>query len=144
MISRPRIFISAVTKELKSARQLVANTLQFLGYEPVWQDIFGTEPGDLSEMLDRQIDDCRGVVHLVGECYGAEPPDADTQYGRVSYTQYEALRARQCGKKVWYLLLDGDFPRDPYEPEPPELRDLQAAYRQRVRADTHLHHAPWT
>ena len=43
MSLRPTVFISAVSKELKSARQLVANTLQFLGYEPVWQDIFGTE-----------------------------------------------------------------------------------------------------
>lgn len=34
---RPGIFVSAVSKELKTARQLVANTLQFLGYEPIWQ-----------------------------------------------------------------------------------------------------------
>src|SRR5207247_1177450 len=54
---RPTIFISAVSRELKSARQLVANTLQFLGYEPVWQDIFGTEQGDLRAMLRRQIDE---------------------------------------------------------------------------------------
>lgn len=32
-----------MSKELRGARQLVANTLTFLGYEPVWQDIFGTE-----------------------------------------------------------------------------------------------------
>ena len=51
MSPRPLIFISAVSKELKSARLLVSNTLQFLGYEPVWQDIFGTEQGDLREML---------------------------------------------------------------------------------------------
>ena len=100
------IFISAVSKELKSARQLVANTLQFLGYEPVWQDVFGTEPGDLRAMLRRQIDGCKGVVQLVGQRYGAEPPVPDEQFGRVSYTQYEALYARQRGKRVWYLLLD--------------------------------------
>ena len=51
MSPRPTIFISAVSKELRSARQLVANTLTFLGYEPVWQDIFGTETGDLRQML---------------------------------------------------------------------------------------------
>jgi hypothetical protein len=43
MTNRPIIFISAVSKELRSARQLVANTLQLLGYELDWQDIFGTE-----------------------------------------------------------------------------------------------------
>jgi hypothetical protein len=42
---RPTVFISAVSKELKSSRQPVSNTLQFPGYEPVWQDIFGTERG---------------------------------------------------------------------------------------------------
>ena len=66
MTPRPPIFISAVSKELRSARQLVANTLQFLGYEPVWQDIFGTEQGDLRSMLRQQIDSCKGVVQIVG------------------------------------------------------------------------------
>ena len=57
MTPRPIIFVSAVSRELKTARQLVANTLQFLGYEPVWQDIFGTEQGDLRAMLREKIDD---------------------------------------------------------------------------------------
>ena len=73
MIPRPMVFISAVSKELRSARQLVANTLQFLGYEPVWQDIFGTEQGDLRQVLREKIDGCKGVVQLVGQCYGARP-----------------------------------------------------------------------
>ena len=33
------------------AQQLVANTLTFLGYEPVWQEVFGTEAGDLGAVL---------------------------------------------------------------------------------------------
>ena len=67
MSPRPPIFISAVSKELRSARQLVANTLTFLGYEPEWQDIFSTEEGDLRGMLHRRVDACKGV----GQCYGA-------------------------------------------------------------------------
>jgi Flp pilus assembly protein TadD len=140
MTPRPTIFISAVSKELRSARQLVANTLQFLGYEPVWQDIFGTEQGDLRAMLRKQIDECRGVVQLVGHCYGAEPPEPDEQFGRVSYSQYEALYARQRGKKVWYLVLDTGFPSDPHETESEELLNLQADYRQRIQKDAHLFH----
>ena len=97
--SRPAIFISAVSRELRSARQLVANTLTFLGYEPVWQEIFGLEGGDLREVLRQRIDQCQGVVQLVGQCYGAEPPAPDENFGRVSYTQYEALYARLRGKK---------------------------------------------
>jgi hypothetical protein len=33
----------------------------------------------------------------------------DPAFGRVSYTQYEALYARQPGKKVWYLFIDETF-----------------------------------
>ena len=120
MSSRPAIFISAVSRELRSARQLVANTLTFLGYEPVWQEIFGLEEGDLRQVLRQKIDQCRGVVQLVGQCYGAEPPTVTPAFGRVSYTQYEALYARQQGKKVWYLFIDERFPIDAHEPEPEE------------------------
>jgi tetratricopeptide (TPR) repeat protein len=130
-----------VSRELRSARQLVANTLTFLGYEPLWQDIFGLEGGDLREVLRNKIDDCAGIVQLVGQCYGAEPPSVDPAFGRVSYTQYEALYARQRGKKVWYLFIDESFPIDEHEPESEEVRALQAAYRGRVQADAHLFHA---
>src|SRR3954471_1962214 len=140
MSPRPTIFISAVSKELRSARQLVANTLTFLGYDPVWQDIFGTETGDLRQMLRTQIDQCKGVVQLVGQSYGAEPPSPDEEFGRVSYTQFEALYGRKSGKKVWYLFMDKAFPIDAHEPEPQELRQLQAAYRNTLKADTHLFH----
>jgi hypothetical protein len=140
MSPRPTIFISAVSKELRSARQLVANTLTFLGYEPVWQDIFGTEGGDLRQMLRTQIDQCKGVVQLVGQCYGAEPPAPDPEFGRVSYTQFEALYGRKKGKKVWYLFMDENFPIDQHEPEPDEVRQLQASYRSVLKADTHLFH----
>ncbi|MDQ2867842.1 MAG: tetratricopeptide repeat protein [Verrucomicrobiota bacterium] len=141
MTPRPLIFISAVSRELRSARQLVANTLTFLGYQPIWQDVFGTESGDLREMLRKQIDQCKGVVQLVGKCYGAEPPAPDEAFGRVSYTQYEALYARSRGKKVWYLFLNENFPADSCESEPEELRELQGAYRRRVQSDTHVFHS---
>jgi TolA-binding protein len=141
MSPRPAIFISAVSCELRNARQQVANTLTFLGYESDWQEIFGTEAGDLRAMLRRRIDSCKGLVQLVGECYGAEPPAADAQFGRVSYTQYEALYASGKGKKVWYLLLDESFPTDSHSPEDPEKQELQRAYRDRLKADAHLYHS---
>src|SRR3984893_11401927 len=138
---RPLIFMSAVSRELKSARQLVANTLTFLGYQPVWQDVFSTETGDLRVLLSQQIDHCKGVVQLVGQAYGAEPPAADEEFGRVSYTQYEALYARKRGKKVWYLFIDETFPIHAHQPEPEELRQLQLEYRRRVQSDTHVFHS---
>ena len=140
MSPRPAIFISAVSCELRSARQLVANTLTFLGYDPEWQDIFGTEEGDLRAMLRRRIDSCKGVVQLLGRCYGAEPPTIDQQFGRVSYTQYEALYASGKGKKVWYLFLDERFPTDPHEEEDEEKQKLQSGYCARLKADSHLYY----
>jgi hypothetical protein len=140
MSPRPVIFISAVSSELRSARQLVANTLTFLGYEPEWQEVFGTEHGDLRAMLRRRIDSCKGVVQLVGKCYGAEPALRDEQFGRVSYTQYEALYAGSKGKRVWYLFLDESFPTDGHEGEGEEKEKLQSAYRAQLQADSHLYH----
>ena len=141
MSPRPTIFISAVSKELKSARQLVANTLTFLGYESEWQEIFSTEQGDLCGMLRRRIDASKAVVQLVGQCYGVEPPAPSEEFGRVSYTQYEALYARSCGKHVWYLILNEDFRAEPHEEDPFELRELQATYRKKLKADNVIRHA---
>jgi tetratricopeptide (TPR) repeat protein len=140
MSPRPAIFISAASSELRSARQLVANTLIFLGYDPEWQDVFGTEEGDLRAMLRRRIDSCKAVVQLVGQCYGTEPPSVDEEFGRVSYTQYEALYAGSTKKKVWYLFLDECFPTDPHDQEAEERRKLQDDYRARLKADSHLYH----
>ena len=140
MSPRPTIFVSAVTAELRSARQLVANTLTFLGYDPIWQEVFGTETGDLTAVLRDKIDQAKGVVQLVGQCYGAEPSPPTKEFGRVSYTQYEALYARQRGKKVWYLFIDETFPIDPHDPEPEELHQLQSSYRNVVKADAHMFH----
>jgi hypothetical protein len=139
MIGQPRIFISSVSKELRTARQMVANTLQFLGYEAEWQDIFGAEAGDLRANLRERIRACDAVLQLVGQCYGAEPPVIDEQFGRISYAQYEVLFARQQKKKVWYLIIEPEFPADSHEAEPAELRVLQTSYREKIlqREDVH-------
>ena len=88
---KERIFISCVSGEFRTARQKVADVLTFLGYEPEKQEIFGTEPGDLRQVLRDKIDTCEGLIQIVGEAYGAEPPDIDSDFGRVSYTQFEFL-----------------------------------------------------
>lgn len=132
MSARPRIFISAVSKELHSARQLVANTLISLGYEPVWQDVLGTEQGDLSEMLKRKIDSCEGLIQLVGQRFGLSATDPRNDEEAVSYTQLELLYARERRKKVWPIILAGDYHADALNDEPEVHRLLQQAYRQRL------------
>lgn len=156
----PRIFVSAATSELKTARQLVANALSRLGYEPVWQDIFGTEPGDLRQVLRQMIDGCDGLIQLVGDSYGAEPPTIEPEFAaagfsRVSYTQFEFLYARARRKKTWLIYTDEgctrdhplaelDRPRDPNYPDPAgyqsERHALQETWRQRWKQEGHLRH----
>lgn len=152
---KPRIFISAVTKELRSARQIVANTLMALGYEPVWQDIFGISGGDIRPMLREKIDSCAALLQIVGKAYGQEPPVSDDAFGRVSYTQYEALYARSIGKKVYYLLAQDDLPRDadPASIDAPrddsdaaqadalQRRQLQQEYLASVQSTEHIYYA---
>ena len=156
---KPRIFISAVTQELGQTRQLAANVLMRLGYDPVWQDIFGTESSDIRQVLRDKIDDCDGLVHLVGRVYGAEPPQPDPDFGRVSYTQFEFLYAQKKGKKTWVLFAEEgyppdkpldqlDLPPDPSHDNPgafqAERRTLQDAWRERLRGESHLWHTATT
>lgn len=153
----PRIFISAVTREFASTRQRVANILSRLGYEPVWEDLFGSEPGDLRPILRRKLASCQGLIQLAGRAYGSEPPEADPALGRVSYTQFEFLHMRARGCKTW-LIFPGegcsrdtpvdrlDLPPDLAHGDPlgyqAERCGLQETYRRQLRATEQLYHDP--
>ena len=54
-----------------------------LGYTFVIQEIFGTEPGDLRKVLRDKIDACEGLIQMVGQGYGAEPPTVDADSFRA-------------------------------------------------------------
>jgi tetratricopeptide (TPR) repeat protein len=137
----PRFFISAVSRELRGAREVAARVLRTLGYEVVYQDEFPLEAGDLRGVLREKIDGCAGVLQLVGQAYGFAPKDVDPEYGPVSYTQYEAEYARRAGKRVWYLLLDADFTSAEAAPaEGAAERELQLAYRRKIETGSHLYH----
>jgi hypothetical protein len=157
-MNRPRLFLSAVSEELRSARQAVATTVRILGFDPVSQDDFPTGYGELRQWLREQIDSCEGLIQLVGHGYGAEPPEADPGYGRVSYTQFGVplcLYACRQGKKTWVIVVgDGcqrdkppgrlDLPREADHPDPAgyqaERRQLQEDYLARLKRENHLRH----
>ena len=139
-MNRPVIFISAVSRELRTARDLVAKTLIALGYEPKWPDIAPAETGDLRTVLRKWVDDSAGVIQLVGHCYGFAAKEPDADFGQVSYTQYEALYARQQGKPVWYILLGDAHEKDGCACEPVTLHQLQDAYREKVKGYGDLYH----
>ncbi len=144
---KPRIFLSGVTAELGSARDLASVVLRRLGYEPVDMRVFPTGAGDLGQFLRGEIDKCEGMIHLVGHAYGSEPPEPDPYKGRHSHTQLEQLYAEQRGIKTWVFLLSGhdltDLPRDqldlpkvPNHPDPlgyqQERRERQLQWRARL------------
>ena len=132
MSQRPVIFISAVSKELRSARGQVARLLQAMGYDAKDQDMARTEHGGLRAVLRKWIDQSEAVIQLVGECYGYAPPKDDPEFGRCSYTQFEALYACKRGKPVWYFFAGDGFTSDPYDSESEHLRALQRTYREGI------------
>ena len=127
-----RVFISAVTRELGSIRQLVKKGLEDNDYHAVEQNNFPPDYRDLKDKLRERIDSCDAVVHIAGHCYGAEPPEQPADAPRRSYTQLEYDIAVELGKPVYVFLTGANFPADPHDPEPAELQELQEAHRQRL------------
>lgn len=151
MSDRPLIFISAVSAEHRSLRTTVAALLDHEGYDTDFQEVLGTEHGDITGMLARHVDKCDGVIQLVGQRHGFAPPAPHPEFGECSYTQFEALYARSIGKPVRYILLGPAHPSDadPTKPDPVPATGsdpaiLQAAYRQRIESDTALYHSSAT
>jgi hypothetical protein len=100
----------------------------------------GPQTGHLRSVLREKIDQCKGVAQFGGSVLRRGAADTGRGVGRVSYTRFEALYARKRGKKVWYPFIDESFPIDTHEPEPAQLRELQATYRKRLQSDTHVFH----
>jgi len=98
-----KVFISAVTGELRSHRLLVATWLKGAGFEPVVQDTAQQTSLEIAGKLEALIAECEAVVCLIGFAYGAEPSQPYRDYGRRSYTELELLIARRLGKKVYLL-----------------------------------------
>ena len=112
------------------------------------QDIFDTSSDDIRPMLRKKIDSCSAVLQIVGNAYGAESPEPDQEFGRVSYTQYELLYAKSKGKgkRIYYLIAEDDLPRDsnPVDIDVPrgdsdaaiadatERARLQSVYREQI------------
>ncbi len=127
-----RVFISAVTRELGSVRKLVKKGLEDNDYHAVEQDNFPPDYRDLVDKLRERIDSCDAVVHIAGHCYGAEPGQRPRDAPRRSCTQLEYDIAVKLKRPVYVFLTGDGFPADPHEPEPPLVRKLQQAHRERL------------
>jgi hypothetical protein len=154
-MNQPSVFVSCVSPEFRQTRGRVAAILTRLDYTPIIQEIFGTEPGDLRQVLRDKIDACQGLIQIVGQGYGAEPPTLDAEYGRVSYTQFEFLYARGKNKKTWLIFAGDactrdaplerlDLPNNPAHPDSAgyqaERRALQLNYHAKRQKDGHLYY----
>lgn len=140
MDARPKIFISTVTKELKSAREKVANTLRLLHFEPIIQEEFTSHTGVVREMLEKELAPCAAVIQIVGHRYGWDVYGAPDPTEVMSYTHYEAFYAHRKPIPIWYLTVTEDYIPDFPNDEDAEKRAMQAAYRVKVQRTGHLHH----
>src|SRR5438105_2158573 len=93
-----RVFISAVTRELRTIRQLVKKALEDTDHHAIEQDTFSLDYRDLVDKLRDRIASCDAVVHIAGHCYGAEPKNRPEDAPRRSYTQLEYDIAAELGK----------------------------------------------
>src|SRR5438105_8406500 len=101
MRHQAKIFISAVSSEFRETRRAVAELLESLGYEPIWQDEFPPNVKSVDEMLLERLAPCEAVVCLIGHGYGFEPRQRDIAQSRQSYTQMEYSIARELGKPTF-------------------------------------------
>ena len=97
-------------------------------------------------MLRTKIDRASAVLQIVGDAYGSEPPEPDDDFGRCSFTQYEAMYGKSVGKPVYYLVATAEHPRDALAAtvdaaveatreaiaDADEKKHLQSKYKQRV------------
>jgi len=148
MANPPKVFISATSGDLRSARQIVKDALLTINCHPVEQTNFEPDYRTIADMLRGKISDCQALIHIAGNRYGAEPDPATLPPGtdRHSYTQMEYHIARQLGLRVYTFVLPDTYPYDvptdsdgqPVPPEAPEKTALQQQHRDFIRKDAHI------
>ena len=90
-MSRPKIFLSAVSGQFRDCRNALASDLRAIGAEVVVQEDFRQCGWTLMEKLQEYIAGCDRVIALVGDTYGFEPAEEvrGLTQPRRSYTQWE-------------------------------------------------------
>lgn len=148
---KPRIYVSANHQEFATARSQVIQTMKLLGFDIAQTETTTVEADDLRTNIRHEIDASEGFIQLVGYSYGAAPPQADEDFGQVSYTQYEFLYAQKQGKKIWLLypsdncyrdnpVTDLDLPTEPNHPDPAGFQAKRSRWQQehKLHLEPHL------
>ena len=140
-MSKPKIFLSAVSGQFRDCRNALASDLRAIGVEVVVQEDFRQHGWTLLAKLQEYIAGCDRVIALVGDAYGFEPAEEVpcSTHPRRSYTQWEhhfargeRLDGRSAPRKPTYVYFAGEgyLKAHPVEqmPEPAALqRDFIAA-----------------
>ena len=140
-----RVFISAVSGELKSYRTEVARALRRKELEVRDQEHFRQGPATLLQQLAAYIKKCDAVILLIGDEAGEFPSDDHAsalggipiyeQYCneagqiRASYTQWEFLLAKHHGKQTYVFFTGEGFAPDNPNNETHDVQSCQTAYR---------------
>ena len=107
MSVRPRIFVSAVTSEFGSTRQLVANILTRLGYEPVMQ------LGPIGFQVQDVLKQLTGRSRATATCLNRRRLEIDLQLGTITLLLREFSGANPVASSVTSLLGVGQRLFDP-------------------------------
>jgi len=130
-----RLFLSIVSNEFRSYRELLTGDLHGPNLEVKVQEDFGVTGNTTLEKLDDYIRVCDAIVHLVGDATGAFPkkpgvlallkrypdflerlpaltPTIADGVPQLSYTQWEAYLALYHGKRIHIYRPTPDAPRD--------------------------------
>lgn len=137
-MSRPKVFISAVTGQLKACRDAVASDLRAKGYEVKVQEDFQQGPRTLIEQIEQYIDACGLVVAIIGDAYGAEaapaavpkvePPRSYTQW-EYFFATGERLNGKRAAKKnLLVYFATEQYRREHAVAQTPEHTDRQRAF----------------
>ncbi len=153
--SHKQIFLSAVSAEFRSYRDLLASDLNGPHLDVKVQEDFVVTGGTTLEKLDAYIQGCDAVVHLIGDATGAVPPLAAVQTickcypdllqrlpaladalgadpPTISYTQWEAYLAIYHAKRLHIYHPELDAPRDPTFKSDGREKNLQGRHFQRI------------
>ncbi len=76
MPDNKKLFLSIVSNEFVSYRQLLASDLKRPNLDVAAQEDFINTGGSTLEKLDDYIRSCHGVIHIIGKATGAVPPEA--------------------------------------------------------------------
>jgi len=117
-----KIFISAVSKGLRSYRETVTEIVAAQSFIPIVQEHFQTPQTSIIEEIRDKIFQSKAVIALVGPYYGGTSPIV-RDGKRLSYSQYELLYALEYRRPCLVLFTGSEFIPD-LEPDGKKVVEL--------------------